>query len=602
MDTLNAEAAVLDNVASLLGLLGYIVSKVKEVRKFRKECESLTNTCIELSLTFLENKKDLEDVRSKVEFGRCLQDVYLLVTECQEWGVVHVTWEVAVRHKFSRLKAKLDEIEKTFGVELLMKLKGSSSENAKALRSLATQMSQVQLSQNAGSDDRKILLEGIQRLQIDVRDSRREIMSLRPMEQPSLDIILLPDSRVKVTELSTESKPLHGLFENSSISFEEIVASSKISAGLPRIVKLYRDMSDVAQIQRLYGIVRDKGILYAIMEDMSEHLSLESAILQGTLSGLQRIQKIRIAYETAATVSALHESGILIKVISDNTAHLERHPDGRIRPKLAQLGHARRIWEVSTRDPQDARFDAPETQAAGSRSKMSDVWSLGVFILESFTEKFPFNTKADIGDEDEQKRIHELLQGGAKPFDLTVNSETPAEVIIAMRCLAANPFMRPTASWISEQLFELVIREAAQKEVSVRTILQQEGPEETIGLDDLAKRITDLASKKKEERVANRTRFEQSQLEALVAAAEGANPTYAFVLGLAYIRDLVQLGSEEDSLETQATHQAQLARRAIPYLEKAQQNGHVGAMKELARAHKVLYEYYYALFKQEPEE
>ncbi len=32
------------------------------------------------------------------------------------------------------------------------------------------------------------------------------------------------------------------------------------------------------------------------------------------------------------------------------------------------------IWETSTHTEQDARFEAPETEAVGSKSTMSDIW------------------------------------------------------------------------------------------------------------------------------------------------------------------------------------------------------------------------------------
>ncbi|CAM1507512.1 Fc.00g071530.m01.CDS01 [Cosmosporella sp. VM-42] len=553
-------------------------------------------------MAFLEHSTDLNDVRSRTEFAKCLQDTYLLVMECREWSILHITWEVVVRQKFSGLKSRLKDIQRSFGLELLMKLKGSASANSQALRNMATQMSEVKVAMGTGSDDRKILLEGVRRLQIDVRDSRREMMSLRPARQLTLDTIRLPDSKVKVTELSLESRPMRGLFEGLSVIFEEIVAPSSITSDLPRIVKLYQEMCDVAQIQRLFGIAENEGVLYAIMEDMGGHLSLESIITQDVLSGFERIQRLRIAYETAATISALHASGILVKVISDTTIHLESQPNGSVRPRLSQLGHARRIWEVSSHDPQDARFDAPETPAAESRSKMSDIWSLGVLLLELFTGKFPFDTQRRVDDESERKRIRDLLQSGRQPFAYDVNNgNPPMEIAIAMRCILSDPYLRPTSSWISEQLFDLVIREAASIEQSVGTV-PTEGLTETKGLDDLAKSIRDACIKKhSKDPTIEQIRIDQAQVKILETAAEGDNPIYAFVLGLAYTYDLVHLASDEDALlvSSQEQHQAQCARRGIPYLEKAQQIGHVGAIKELARAHKVLFDHYYGLYRQE---
>jgi hypothetical protein len=120
LNALSAEAAVLDNATSLIALLGYIVSKVREVRRFRKDCQELTNTCIALTLTFLDNQNALQDTRLRDEFSLCLQEVYFLVMECREWNIAHITFDVTVKHRFTSLKARLDDIQKAFGLEILV--------------------------------------------------------------------------------------------------------------------------------------------------------------------------------------------------------------------------------------------------------------------------------------------------------------------------------------------------------------------------------------------------------------------------------------------------------------------------------------------------
>jgi hypothetical protein len=110
----------LDNGASLLALLGFIVSKVREVHRFHKDCQELTSTCITLSLTFLDHQKALQDTRLREDFGKCLQDMYFLIMECREWNILHVTFDVTMKHRVTGLKARLDELQKLFGFEILV--------------------------------------------------------------------------------------------------------------------------------------------------------------------------------------------------------------------------------------------------------------------------------------------------------------------------------------------------------------------------------------------------------------------------------------------------------------------------------------------------
>lgn len=117
---LGAEAAVLGNVRTIIDLVGFIVKKSQEAKSFRRECLDLTNQCIGISLAFLEHEKDLQNVHTRAEFQKCLREVYLAVTECGEWNILHVGWEIMVSHKMKELKDKLVDIQRSFGTELLV--------------------------------------------------------------------------------------------------------------------------------------------------------------------------------------------------------------------------------------------------------------------------------------------------------------------------------------------------------------------------------------------------------------------------------------------------------------------------------------------------
>ena len=100
LDALGAESAALSNATTLLALVGYLIQKAREVRRFRRDCLDLTDTCINLSLAYLENERELKETRSVKDLAECLQSVYLLVLQCREWNVL--------------------QIQKTFDIELLV--------------------------------------------------------------------------------------------------------------------------------------------------------------------------------------------------------------------------------------------------------------------------------------------------------------------------------------------------------------------------------------------------------------------------------------------------------------------------------------------------
>jgi len=92
-------------------------------------------------------------------------------------------------------------------------------------------------------------------------------------------------------------------------------------------------------------------------------------------------------------------------------------------------------------------------------------------------------------------------------------------------------------------------------------------------------------------------KFSKEQVAPLVEVAE-SSPVYAFAVGLVYIRNIVETDEEPWAL---VPREVRCAKLAVPWLEMAEQQGHVGAIKELVRAYKILGEHYYAQLKMEPE-
>ncbi|KAH0566340.1 hypothetical protein GP486_000276 [Trichoglossum hirsutum] len=611
LDILSAEAAALNNATSLIALLGYIVSKVREVRGFRKDCQELTNTCIALTLTYLDNKKALEDTKLKSEFDNCLKEVYTLVMQCREWNIAHITFDVTIKHRFSLMKSKLDNIRKAFDLEILaspaiqhakgMTLKGASSKATDALRSLTTEMNEMRDAKGEDEKDRKAMLEKLRQLQDDVSESRRNILSLKPLPNTILNIVSISDPSICVSKESADGKPIKGTFKRSNISFHEVIDKKGVSDDLPRVVKLYRDMTEVAQIQTLHGIFEKNGSLYAAMEDMAQHTSLADALETGLIAKLSRLQKLQIGHEIAATLSALHRAEILVKVMSDVTTHLNIMPDGSIRARLSGLQSARRIWETTTHDVQDPRFEAPETEKVGSRSPMSDVWALGTVLHMVFLAEFPFSKKADQAKPDDKtarREIKDLLQSKKGPFT-SYSSSMPKETGLARECLRSDPFLRPPASWVAQQMFEVLISVAAEDNPDLPLAVPMPRASNDIeksSIDELVKRVHSAAREAKTNKTGIR-KFEEAEISKLKRAAEGINPVYAYTVGLAYLRDLVELSGGDQLSSELVPGEVRRAKLALPYLDMAQQQGHVGAIKELVLAHKHLAEHYHALLK-----
>jgi len=199
------------------------------------------------------------------------------------------------------------------------------------------------------STERVQYLGRINTLEGELEESRREARSLRPLSGPALQITTLPDPDVQVTKTapdgpSSAALPLEGIFNGKPVEFKKLQTSSMDR--FPRIKKVYERIAGIALVQELFRIVESNGTELVMMESMSAHQQIESVVKEGSFASLSSTHVLRYAYELAATVSALHAAGLVIKVISDQSVYVEKQEDGSIRPKLARLDQARAVSYV----------------------------------------------------------------------------------------------------------------------------------------------------------------------------------------------------------------------------------------------------------------
>ena len=121
MARLAVETALLANGTNLMNFIGFIIKKAEEVRLYRDECFKLVNMSIELSLSYLEHRKDLQKIRLGNEFLQSLQKVYLLVIECsQSKSIYHIGWEVFCAGKVEKMMKELSKCQEAFNTEILV--------------------------------------------------------------------------------------------------------------------------------------------------------------------------------------------------------------------------------------------------------------------------------------------------------------------------------------------------------------------------------------------------------------------------------------------------------------------------------------------------
>jgi hypothetical protein len=102
---------------------------------------------------------------------------------------------------------------------------------------------------------------------------------------------------------------------------------------------------------------------------------------------------------------------------------------------------------------------------------------------------------------------------------------------------------------------DLVILVAAQESELVNPSSNEAWLRDTQRLDELAQRVLRSASKENRTLITkNEQKWTPAQLEPLVRPGAEINPTYAYVVGLAYVRELVQLDEEPGSSNNPESH------------------------------------------------
>jgi serine/threonine protein kinase len=174
----------------------------------------------------------------------------------------------------------------------------------------------------------------------ELENTTREVRSLNSVNRTYDQAIPFNDKRLFL-ESSSPIQDSGGVFDRYRVKLKKIQADVGRS---PRLLRIYKQISDIALVQRLHGVIEDDSAMkFAILEDLSEHDNIAKFIRKSLGERIPPMQKLRFAYELAATLSSLHESRILVKTISDHSIYVKNPDPQSWTSVISELDQAREV-------------------------------------------------------------------------------------------------------------------------------------------------------------------------------------------------------------------------------------------------------------------
>jgi hypothetical protein len=218
---------------------------------------------------------------------------------------------------------------------------------------------------------------------------------------------------------------------------------------------------------RAYDVGHDSGHVYIAYEYVPGR-TMRDAIRSGALTDQDAVEA---AAQVLDALAHAHRAGIVHRDVKPANILLEDSDEIAVRLLdfgLAQFDGADTLTAVGD-VPGTLAYIAPERLAGGDATPQSDVWSVGVLLWESLTDRHPFWGMPI-------QEVARAIQAGAPPL-ASERRGLPRRLVTAVdTALAIDPKARPSASDFAAEL-----RNAARKPQPRATrVPKDSAPEESV--------------------------------------------------------------------------------------------------------------------------
>ena len=108
----------IETAAVILSLVKAIIYGVKKVVYFKKRCRELAGDVTRLLGLLEKHKESIDRLDTVDELRKCLSECLDFVIQCQSRSIFTIAVEVALRHRYPKLKHELDILIDSLSLEL----------------------------------------------------------------------------------------------------------------------------------------------------------------------------------------------------------------------------------------------------------------------------------------------------------------------------------------------------------------------------------------------------------------------------------------------------------------------------------------------------